>query len=269
MIVNLERNKKLWMLISVLSLVAALVSVLNQSIYSKVVSLDVLPGTISQDIITVIIGLALLFLGMKIEENDIKKQIMAISFVAYLFYGYGIYVIEQLYTPLYLLYIAIFALSFWTIIFGLVNLKQEVLESVNLSKFARYLSIVFLIFIPLLFYSLWIGQLLPLIQNGEKLEFKFSIFILDMVFVLPTLIMSAVLIIKGKGLGFILAPILFFKAFTLLFSVGLGELLKALYSQTVDLAQSAFYIILSIIFLILGVLNFFKLRFEKTNKETR
>lgn len=104
MINNLEKSRKLWLLVSVLSLVAAFMGVFNQNIYSKVVSLDVLPGTISQDIITIIIGLVLLILSLKINEKDIKKQIVAISFLAYLFYGYGIYVIDQLYNSLYLLY---------------------------------------------------------------------------------------------------------------------------------------------------------------------
>jgi hypothetical protein len=73
-----------------------------------------------------------------------------------------------------------------------------------------------------LFYVLWIGQLLPLMRTGEKIEYSNSIFILDMVFVLPALMMSAVLLIKNNALGAIFAPILSFKAFTLLFSVGVG-----------------------------------------------
>ena len=266
MINNLEKNRKLWLLVSVLSLVAAFMGVFNQNIYRKVVSLEVLPGTISQDSITIIVGLVLLILSLKIREKDIKKQIVVISLVAYLFYSYGIYVIEQLYNSLYLLYIAIFTLSFWSIIYVLANFNQELLRNVRISKLVRYLTTGFLLFIPLLFYSLWIGRLLPLMRIGEKIEFTHSIFILDMVFVLPSFIISAILIIKRNGLGYIFAPILFFKAFTLLFTVGLGGFLKPLYNQTANQGESAFYIILSVIFLALTVLNFWKIEFYKNIK---
>ena len=129
----------------------------------------------------------------------------------------------------------------------------------------KRLSAGCLILIALLFYALWTGKLLPLMQTGEKIEFAYSITILDMAFVLPSLILTAVLIIKKNPLGLVLAPILFIKAFTLLFSVGLGGLIKPLYQQPADMGENAFYIILSLIFLALAVLNFWKLRFWEQN----
>lgn len=144
-----------------------------------------------------------------------------------------------------------------------MNLKQELVQNIRTSKLVKYLTTGFLIFIPLLFYSLWIGKLLPLMRIGEKLEFTHSIFILDMVFVLPFFIISATLIITRNGLGYIFAPILFFKAFTLLFSVGLGGFIKLLYNQIANQSESMFYIILSVIFLALAVLNFWKIEFQK------
>ncbi|MCK4490811.1 MAG: hypothetical protein KAU23_11145 [Anaerolineales bacterium] len=266
MIKNLKVHKALWLLIACLSLVAACIGVFNQDIYSKVVSSDWLPGTIAQDAITIIVGLVLLFLSLKTNESDIRKQIIATSLLVYLFYGYSLYVIEQLYTSLYILYMAIVALSFWSIVYSLVNIKQDVLRHIKASKLVRYLSAGCLIFISLLFYSLWTSQLLTLMRTGDKIEFTYSIYIIDMVFVLPALIMSAILLIKKNALGLIFAPILFIKAFTLLFSVGLGGLFKLLYNQTVASGEIAFYFILSAIFLALAVLNFWKISFQEQNK---
>ena len=259
MVKSLKSNKTLWLIVACLSLIAAFIGVFNQNIYSKVVSSNLLPGTIAQDAITISAGFVLLFLSLKTNEADIKKQIIALSLLVYLFYAYGIYVIEQLYNSLYLLYMAIFALSFWSIVYGLVNINRDVVRNIRVSKPVRYLSAGCLIFIASLFYFLWIGRLLPLMRTGEKIEFMYSIFILDMVFVFPAFIISAILIIKKNGLGLILAPILFIKAFTLLFSVGLGGLLGPLYNQTAAAGEIAFYIILSIIFLAFAVLNFWKM----------
>ena len=266
MIKNHKVHKALWLLIACLSLIAACIGVFNQDIYSKVVSSDWLPGTIAQDAITIIVSLVLLFLSLKTNESDIKKQIIATSLLVYLFYGYSLYVIEQLYTSLYIIYMAIVALSFWSIVYCLVNIKQDVLRHLKASKLVRYLSAGCLIFIALLFYSLWTSQLLTLMRTGDKIEFTYSIYIIDMVFVLPALIMSAILLIKKNALGLIFAPILFIKAFTLLFSVGLGGLFKLLYNQTAALGEIAFYFILSAIFLALAVLNFWKISFQEQNK---
>jgi hypothetical protein len=106
----------------------------------------------------------------------------------------------------------------------MVHINQDVLRHIKASKMVRYLSVGCLIFTALLFYFLWTGRLLPLMRMGEKIEFFYSIFILVMVFVLPAIIISGILLIKKSALGLIFATILFFKAFTLLFSVGLGGL---------------------------------------------
>jgi hypothetical protein len=150
----------------------------------------------------------------------------------------------------------IVALSFWSLIYGLANIKQDVLGQIKASKMVRYISAGCLLFTALLFYVLWTGQLLPLMRTGIKIESSYSIFILDMVFVLPAITLGGILLLKRNALGLVCAPILFFKAFTLLFSVGLGGLIMPFYGQAADQGETAFYIILSVIYLVFAVINF-------------
>ncbi|MFO8061090.1 MAG: hypothetical protein R6U70_10615 [Bacillota bacterium] len=77
-----------------------------------------------------------------------KRQIAALSLVAYLFYGYGIYVIEQIYSPLYLLYMAIFAFSFWSLAYAIADVQREVVHKIRVSRSMRYLTVSCLIMIP-------------------------------------------------------------------------------------------------------------------------
>jgi len=264
MITNLKVHKVLWVLVACFSLIAAGVGILHPAIYSKVVSSELVPTTMAQDAMTLVVGLVILILGLKTKQTDTKKQMVVISLLGYLFYGYGIYVIEQFYNAFYILYMAIFALAFWLIVFGLAHMDQDLLRQLKAPQKVRYVSAGSLIFVALLFYSLWISQLLPLIRTGQQVESLYSIYILDMVFVLPALVISAVLLVRGKVLGLILAPILFIKAFTLLFSVGLGGVFLLLYGQTADLGESAFYFILSLAFLGLAVYCFRKIHFQRT-----
>jgi len=262
MVKNLKINKGIWLIAACLSLIAAGIGAFNQGIYSKVVSLELLPGIVAQDAITIIAGLILVYLSFVTRDVDVKKQIVILSLLAYLFYGYGIYVIERLYNPLYLLYVAIMALSFWGIVYSLAQIKEELLGRVKAPRIVSYVSAGSLLFTAVLFYFLWTGQIIPLMRTGEKLEFTYSIYILDMVFVLPALILSGILLLKKKAFGLILTPILFFKAFTLLFSVGLGSLLIPLFGQTTNQGETVFYLSLSAVYLVFSILNFWKIDFQ-------
>ncbi|NJL81092.1 MAG: hypothetical protein HC917_24055, partial [Richelia sp. SM2_1_7] len=57
---------------------------------------------------------------------------------------------------------------------------------------------------------------------------------LDLAFVLPLLVIGAVLLFRKKPFGDLLAPVILIKAGTLGFSVFLGELLKPYFGQGLD-----------------------------------
>jgi hypothetical protein len=260
---NYKIQKILWIVIAAFSLLAAISGVLKPDLYGKVISSDFLPGIIAQDLTTIISGLLLLYLGFRTGAADFKKQIVAVSLVGYSFYGYAIYAIERVYTPLYLVYLAVTALSFWCIVYFTIQIKRETVLQITAPKLIRYLSAGCLFITAALFYSLWTTSLLPLMRAGEKIEYLYSIYILDMVFILPAVILCAVLLIKRNPFGLIFSPILFLKAFTLLFSVGLGGLAKPFFGAAANIGETAFYLFLSAIYLAFAVLILWKTDFQE------
>lgn len=259
MIRNLGKNRILWLLVALLSLIAALVGVSNPGIYGHVVSTKIMPGVLSQDLMTIVASIIVLFLIVRIKEKDSIKQMVILGIIGYLFYGYGIYVIERLYNVLYFVYMAIFGLSFYSIVYSVANIRKEMLPNVQLPKPIRIVSVGFLLINPLIFYPLWISQLLPLIQSSQKIEFIYSIYILDLCFILPLFIIVAMMTAKNEGLGLLLTPALLVKGFTLLFSVALGGILKPLYHKPGDTGEIWLFLSLSIVFLVLTVVYFRKL----------
>jgi len=244
------------------SLIVSGFSVVNNKIYSKVISSEILPGTISQDIMTLIVGILLIYIGLKVDDNSYKKQIFGLSFVAYLFYGYGIYVIEQIYTPFYLIYMIIFALSFWSLFFCIKDINLEKLGKLFLPKFLKRVLLFFSIFIPILFYFLWTSDLIELISQRTKLEFTFSVYILDMIFIMPAFLIIAYLLSKKYPSAYIFAPVMFFKSFTLLFSVGLGSVVRIYLDMSGNLIEGIPYMGLSLIFLGIALASIYKLRYS-------
>lgn len=264
MIQNLGENRILWVSVALLSLVAAFIGVANPGLYSQVVSTEMMPGVLSQDLITIVSSIVVLFLTVRIKEEDSIKQIVILGIIIYFFYGYGIYVIERIYNVLYFVYMAIFGLSFYSIIYSVANIRKEMLPKIQLPKTIRFVSVGFLLINPLIFYPLWISKLLPFVQSGQKIEFYYSIYILDCCFIFPLFIIVAMMAAKNEGLGLLLTPALFIKGFTLLFSVALGGILKLLYHQQVD-AGEWMYLGLSMVFLILSVVYFRNLKLNGEN----
>ena len=66
---------------------------------------------------TILASIIILVLLARMRENDTVKQLVILGIVAYLFYRYGIYVIERVYNALYLFYMAILALTFYSMIY--------------------------------------------------------------------------------------------------------------------------------------------------------
>lgn len=252
MIRNLKTNKILWIAISILGLSASFIGILFQNIYNDVVSKGTISGILSQDIVTIIVCLIVIFLTWRIKEHYTKKQIVILGIIVHLFYGYGIYVIEQLYTILYFVYMAIFGLSAYAIVYFLLSIKKETLSTIKVPRYIAVISIVFAFIIPIMFVPLWSSQIIPLIQTAEKLEFMFSVYILDLCFIMPAFIIIAILAIKNQGWGLLLLPSLFIIGFTMLLSVAIGALLKPFYNQSVETGELFMYLVLSVLFFVLS-----------------
>lgn len=106
-----------------------------------------------------------------------------------------------------------------------------------------------------------------MIRTGQKLEFLFSIYILDICFIMPLFILEAVLMAKNMGLGLLTSPALFILGFGILAPLSLEELLKPLlYDMQMDVAGMTMFLALSITYLILALFNLRNLSLRTYNE---
>jgi len=251
---NLRRNRILWFLTAILSLTAGLSGVIKRNIYNDIVSREIMPGVFSQDLMTILASVIVLLLLIRIKKDDLIKHAVILGITGYFFYAYGIYVIERFYNALYFVYLAVFALSFYSIVYGIAGVNSEVMEKILLPKSLRIISIIFLLLNPLMFYPLWISQIVPLIRASRKIEFLYSVYVLDLCFIMPAFIILAVMTAKKRKLGFFLTPALFILGFTLLFPLAVGEFLKPLlYQLPIDTGSMVMFLCLSVMFLIIAI----------------
>lgn len=230
------------------------------SIYEEVIFLEYRPGAISQDMVTVVAAGVILLLSFRIRERDSRRQIVVLALLAYLFYGYGVYSIDRTYNFLYFNYLALFGLSFYSITYGISSIDDSARREARLSRRLRITSVVFSLLIVIFFSSLWVSRLISLIQQAQKPEFAYSVFILDLSFIMPAFVILAVMVARNQGLGLLLTPGIYLLGFIVLLPVGLGEFLKPRYGLQVEPGGVLLYLGTSLPFLILSVIYFKKLK---------
>lgn len=261
MIKQLLINKILFIATGILSLVASIIGVLNPAIYDPVVSDWIKPGMFTQDLIVIMAAIVMIVLSISMQPRDYRKTIVILGILGFLFYAYGIYAIEQIYTKLYPLYLAILTLGFYVSAYTLANVEHPRIEQLELSPILRYGAAAYGILIAVMFNIIWIGQLFPLIETGDRIEYTFSVYIIDLVFIMPAFVISAVLLIRKHAIGIVGIPALFVLGLCILSPLALAEVLKPWrYGTPMALGDFWLFGILSLIFLVLAIIYLAGLR---------
>lgn len=216
------------LIMSVLIIFACLEGILNESIYNDVLSSGLitkflLVGSRAQDIIFIPLAVLLAFLsGLFLRRPGYKLLITIIGLCGTFFYGYALYVMQGQYTTIYLVYLAIFSLSIYSIVLGLLSFPTEFVVKTSLSKcLCRSISI-FLYSIVFMLGLIWVIRISPDIARHIPQD-TYGVFVLDLGIVFPAIAIAATLLIRRKPYGNIFAGVALMKAFTVCLSWGFGE----------------------------------------------
>lgn len=256
MIQNVRKLRILWIMSGLLSLIASTAGLINPNIYDKVLDASILPATIAQDVMTLFVSLTVIVLAVRFDENQLKQHLIIIGSLGFFFYAYMIYAIERLYTSLYLVYLAIVGASFYCIAYSLMSIRQNIYNKISLSKRVRQFSSGYNILSAGIFSLIWVSQLIPLIQSGDKPEFLYSIYIIDLCFILPALVISGVLSLRENGFGILMLIPTSIIGFTILAPLWLSEIMKPFfYGLTTSFPEMSLFLIVSTVFLAFTIVD--------------
>lgn len=261
------------LILSVLALYASTISLLDKGIYNSVLSSGIytkalMPGTISQDIISVAAAVILAVLSIVfLKRPGYKIFIIMIGLLGFFFYGYGLYVISGTYTSIYPAYIIIFTLSIYGLIIGCTAFKKDEVLKARLSGALRKAIAIFLVINIIMFVPIWIISLLPFTTTHLRPDF-YAVYIMDLCIVMPALGIISGMLFKNKPFGNILAGVMLIKALTLILSVAIGTFFASAYDRPVD-SMLPIYCAVVVISLILGVLYMRNLKMEERTVATK
>ncbi len=252
---NLGLAKFLWGMTAALAFLSALAGLLFRDIYVNLVPPQFLPGAFPQDILTLLVSAALLILIPGTRRNDVKKQVVILGLMGSFFYLYGIFTMERTYNWCYVLYAAVFASSFWSLISSLSGFRPADFTAMQYSRRVIVTTAVSSIAIAIIFTALWISALIPLMREHNRIEYLYSIYILDLCFVMPAFFITAVMALRGKSFGILMAPAIMILGFFVIFPLGLNELAKPSAGMTMEYGPMAVSFLFAAFMLILAVLQ--------------
>lgn len=150
----------------------------------------------------------------------------------------------------------------WLLVLGAVDVVHRTGDRAALTRRVSRISAVGALLQPLIFYPLWIGMLIPLMVNRDQIDSLYSIFILDLVFIMPAFLLVAVGLFRGRSWAAVLAPVLFVFGALLIFSLALGELVKPAFGSPITVAGVVPPTLLTLLFGGLAILHLTRLTFR-------
>lgn len=229
--------------VALLAALVAVYSLADPGIYRPLTPPQLIPGSLSQDIGTLICASLIAFVAFGKARNPAWWLIWA-GAMAYIAYGYALYSFEALYNPLYITYVAIFGLSIWTL--GLFIARAALRVTTKTPGPPRKATAGFLLLLTGLFVALWLSIMLPAMARRE-VPLASTIFVMDFSIVLPALVLCAVSLWRSAPLGDLLAVPLLMKAASIGLSVLVGTLLGPFYGLPVAPEEVATYAVLGLL----------------------
>lgn len=192
----------------------------NKGIYARD-SLSMGSQAVAQDFVTIILGVPLLIISLLlINKKNAKGICLLTGTLGYFLYTYASYSFLIVYNPLYLVYVLIMILSFYSFILSMNHMNKSGImnnfsEKLPVKSMGRFMWIV-----AVMLGGLWLGRILPTVMNGTapiNLEHYSTLGIqtLDLGFVVPASLVAGYLLSKRNKWGYILSVVLVIKAVTM------------------------------------------------------
>jgi hypothetical protein len=219
------------------------------------------------DIITLLVGLPMLAISTWLAfRGSLRGRLLLTGTVGFFLYTYLSMSMLTSFNALFLVYVAIFALSLYAFIlcmlsFDLATLPQQFSERLPRARIAG------LLFLIGTFLTLaWLGKVVPPMMQNQVVVLDntttFVIQAMDLSLIVPLAILSGILLLRNSAWGYLLASVFVMKA------IALGLAVSAM-SINMTLAGTPDSLAIMVPFLVITVLNLFATVSLLKNIQTR
>jgi hypothetical protein len=170
-----------------------------------------------QDLITLLIAVPLLFLSLYlISQDSLRGYLIWMGTIFYFLYSYASMSFLASYNQIFLVYVALFSLSLYTFVYGLLSLDVKSIRDSFSPGSTVKIAGVFTVFMASLLTFMWLSLIIGSLLSGNApaaLESYTTLVIqaLDLGVLVPAAVIAGVLILKGKAWGYALMSIMLVK----------------------------------------------------------
>ena len=249
--------RRLLMITGLLTVLTSVWTLVHPSVYNGFVDAGYIAESLGQDIVSLLIGAALCVCAWRLQASTRRLWIAAAGALWYLLYAYAIYAFGAVYNVLFFCYLAIMGLSLFT---GILVLNEMLKNKSGTGGKNATAASVFLLGTAAVLSMIWSGAVVENITAGTKAR-ETVIYVMDLFFVLPAFVMTAVQMIQKRSGSFILGGVCLTKAVTIGLSIVCGQTLKAVQGFQLDAFLCAFFGLFTLIGIMIGS-DYFKTRLE-------
>ncbi len=263
-------RKTLWFsscLIFICATAATLIGIFNSDLYND--NDFVKTAWLANDWITLIVAIPALLLVMYFStKKGMKAELVLLGLLNYFLYNYSFYLFGAVFNGMFLLYVSICLLSFFSMLgfFSILKINEVSFGS----KTTKWIT-AFLLLLSIMLCLIEIPPCIQFILNGTIPELNLKtglhtniVYALDLTFIVPCMVIASVLNIKKNIWGGVISIIMLVKASTYGLVLISGTILLMQKGQTDPLLPVWIFIALG------GILGlYFMLKNSTTNRSTR
>ena len=225
--------------LAILTAIASYAGIFVESTYARESTLYASQG-IGQDIVNLFIVVPILLISSFYASRKSKPGLLVWSgAIFYLAYSYTIYSFGLHFNQLFILYCAILGLSFYSFVYFILSAHKVNTAELFSDKISTRSTGVFLIVIAVLFYFIWLSELIPsinqnvtpksVIESGLLIN---PVHVLDLAICLPALLLTGIALIKKRSIGFLLAPAMLI--FCIFMAIAIAAMVLVMKSKGLD-----------------------------------
>lgn len=221
------------------------------------------PQARGQDVVTLFLGIPLLIISLYLSrKGSLKGRLLLTGTLSYFLYTYTQFTCIA-YNQIFLVYVTLMALSLYAFILTMMSFDMKELSLSFDRKLPVKLLGGFQIFTALGLALNWLGDIISSLIKGTMptalLHYtSIPVYSMDLGLVVPTFILSAILIIKRRPFGYLLSSIMIIKAFTMWIALTSMTVALAVEGEQMnfsEMAMAPFFSLVTIFFFILLLKN--------------
>lgn len=180
----------------------------------------------ANDLVALVLGVPPLLVGYFASmRGSLRGRLLLAGSLGFVLYTYLTMCVGAAFNALFLVYLALFSLSLWAFVMSLMGVKIDELPSRFKESLPRKSVAALLLFAAAFLSLAWLGRIAAAMKPGvvPALENATSMFIqaMDLGLVAPACVVAAVLLLKRRPWGYLLASVGMVKFLTLGIAVSL------------------------------------------------